>query len=138
MGEAPNFRHAFVLSKVLPQKKDNHIRWILSCDSYYVRVGRCKTTNCSSLFCFLSVCLTFSQPANVLLDPPRPPLHFVFLDIIKIKIQSSCEIEDFVETHLCKLCVILRSRALRVICINECATGSRTRGIAGYMVAAED
>ena len=29
---------------------------------------------------------------------------------IKIEIQSSCEIEHFVETHLCKLCVILRSR----------------------------
>ena len=26
--------------------------------------------------------------------------------IIKIKIHSSCEIEDFVETHLCKLCVM--------------------------------
>ena len=26
--------------------------------------------------------------------------------IIKTKIHSSCEIEDFVETHLCKLCVI--------------------------------
>ena len=25
-----------------------------------------------------------------------------------MKIHSSCEIEDFVETHLCKLCVILR------------------------------
>ena len=36
--------------------------------------------------------------------------------IKKIKIHSSCEIEDFVETHLCKLCVILRSRALRVVC----------------------
>ena len=32
-----------------------------------------------------------------------------------MKIHSSCEIEDFVEIHLCKLCVILRSRALRVI-----------------------
>ena len=31
---------------------------------------------------------------------------------------SSCDIEDFVETHLCKLavCVILRSRVLRVVC----------------------
>ena len=35
--------------------------------------------------------------------------------IIRIKIHSSCEIEDFVETHLRKLCVILRSRALRVV-----------------------
>ena len=30
--------------------------------------------------------------------------------IIKIKIHPSCEMEDFVETHVCKLCVILRSR----------------------------
>ena len=29
--------------------------------------------------------------------------------IIKIKIHSSCEIEYFVETHICKLYVILRS-----------------------------
>ena len=36
--------------------------------------------------------------------------------LYKMKIHSSCEIEDFVETHLCKLCVILRSRALRVVC----------------------
>ena len=27
---------------------------------------------------------------------------------LKIRIHSSCEIEYFVETHLCKLCVILR------------------------------
>ena len=36
--------------------------------------------------------------------------------IIKIKIHSSCEIEDVVETHPCELCVILRSRVLRVVC----------------------
>ena len=38
------------------------------------------------------------------------------IHIIKIKIHSSCEIEYFVETHLCNLCVILRSRVLRVVC----------------------
>ena len=37
--------------------------------------------------------------------------------IIKNKIHSSCEIEYFVETHLCKLCVILRSRVLLVVCL---------------------
>ena len=36
------------------------------------------------------------------------PTAAVFFFIIKIKIHSNCEIEDFVETHLCKLCVILR------------------------------
>ena len=39
---------------------------------------------------------------------------YEFLYIIKIKIHSIqlcvSEIEDFVETHLCTLCVILRSR----------------------------
>ena len=40
-------------------------------------------------------------------------------DIIKMKIHSSCEIEDFVETHLCKLCVMLRSRVLRVMCPHQ-------------------
>ena len=36
-----------------------------------------------------------------------------------MKIHSSCEIEDFVETHLCKLCVILRSRVVRVVCPHQ-------------------
>ena len=40
--------------------------------------------------------------------------HIVY--VIKIEIHFSCEIEYFVETHLCKLCVILRSRVLRVVC----------------------
>ena len=31
-------------------------------------------------------------------------------NIVKINIHASCEIKDFAETRLCKLCVILRSR----------------------------
>ena len=39
------------------------------------------------------------------------------ITIIKMKKKhASCDIEYFVETHLCKLCVILRSRVLRVVC----------------------
>ena len=34
-----------------------------------------------------------------------------------MKIHSSCEIEDFVETHLCKLCVILPDRAHYELCV---------------------
>ena len=37
-------------------------------------------------------------------------------NILQKEKHSSCEIENFVETHLCKLCVILRSRVLRVVC----------------------
>ena len=36
-----------------------------------------------------------------------------------MKIHSSCEIEDFVETHLCKLCVILRSHYKLCVLIKD-------------------
>ena len=36
--------------------------------------------------------------------------------IFKKNTPAVSEIEDFVETHLCKLCVILRSRVLRIVC----------------------
>ena len=39
-----------------------------------------------------------------------------YVQYYKIEIRSSCEIDDFVATHFCKLCVILRSRVLRVVC----------------------
>ena len=38
-----------------------------------------------------------------------------FMIYYKNKKHSSCEIEGFVETHLCQLCVILRSHVLRVV-----------------------
>ena len=44
-----------------------------------------------------------------------PDITYTSKYIIKIKIHSSCEIDYFVKTHLCKLCVILRSRVLRVV-----------------------
>ena len=47
-----------------------------------------------------------------------PSRSYCLYYIIKIKIHSSCEIEYFVETHLRKLCVILRSRVLRVVCLH--------------------
>ena len=41
-----------------------------------------------------------------------------FPDVIKMKIHSSCEIEDFVETHLCQLCMIQYSdRAHYGLCV---------------------
>ena len=47
-----------------------------------------------------------------------PLLDSYLSNIMKIKMHSSsCEIEDFVETHLCKLCVILRSRVL--LCVSS-------------------
>ena len=39
-----------------------------------------------------------------------------YVQYYKIQIRSSCEIDDFVATHFSKLCVILRSRVLRVVC----------------------
>ena len=42
--------------------------------------------------------------------------HQLRIYIMKVEVHSSCEIEDLVETHLRKLCVILGSRALRVVC----------------------
>ena len=44
-------------------------------------------------------------------------IRYIANDMLKKKIHSSCEIEDFVENHLCKLCVILRSRVLLGVCV---------------------
>ena len=39
--------------------------------------------------------------------------------VTEVNVHSSCEIEDFVEARLCKLCVVLRSRVLRVVCAHS-------------------
>ena len=44
------------------------------------------------------------------------PNRYRYITSIKIQVHSSCKIEGFVETHLCKLCVILRSRVLLGVC----------------------
>ena len=49
----------------------------------------------------------------------------IFNHVMKTNIQSSCEIEDFVETHLCKLCVIIRSHVLLDVCALVKNTGWR-------------
>ena len=46
----------------------------------------------------------------------NPPIRRVNRFYKKQKIRSSCEIEDLIETHICKLCVILRSRVLLGVC----------------------
>ena len=51
-----------------------------------------------------------------------------------MKIHSSCEIEDFVEAHLCKLCVILRSRVLRDYCRNSKRALVRVEGFGGRTI----
>ena len=43
----------------------------------------------------------------------------ILYNIIKINIHSSCETEDFVETHLCKLCVLLQSSVLLCVLIKD-------------------
>ena len=47
--------------------------------------------------------------------PALPPRH---LDITK-KNTLQREIKYFVETNLCKLCVVLRSHVLRVVCPHQ-------------------
>ena len=63
-------------------------------------VSALPSSECQSYFYFFPI--------------PRTDVSSAF--IIKIKLHSSCEIEYFVETRICKLCVILRSRVLRVVC----------------------
>ena len=51
-----------------------------------------------------------------------------------MKIHSSCEIKDSVETHLCKLCVILRSRVVVVVVVVVVLTLTR---IIKYVVSGQ-
>ena len=84
---------------------------ICTSSSWHYQIARC-TKSWASSFCPPSGALrTYVWNRG---DTRRH--HFRAWYIIKTKIHSSCEIEYFVETHLCKLCVILRSRVLRVVC----------------------
>ena len=67
-----------------------------------------------SWMCVAGVCRSRAKKLSIYFTRARTT--YMETHIIKIKIHSSCETEDFVETHLCKLCVILRSRVLRVVC----------------------
>ena len=73
---------------------------------------------------FGCTCREIKQPffAHLISGPPPPPLFPAQLALdgqpcyfLKLHYTpSSCEIQDFVETHFCKLCVILRSRVYTV------------------------
>ena len=92
--------------------------WFVRCFSY-IYACICHPSNTSPLsrvfllFQDLTVILPLRQFG---LDAVPRQIEHLSVYIIKIEIHSSCEIEYFVETHLCKLCVILRSRVLRVVC----------------------
>ena len=80
---------------------------MLSCNHSIGRTHSCRF----SIFIKLTI--------GAVLGLCRPFAGFSFSDggVTKIKLhcsQAPAVIEDFVETHLCKLCVILRSRVLRV------------------------
>ena len=61
------------------------------CDVRVIKFLLCPESQSGSVFIF---------------SPRRPVLHDAryVLPSQKIKIRSSCEIEAFVETHICKLC----------------------------------
>ena len=40
-----------------------------------------------------------------------------YIYFLKINIHSSCEIEDFVDTHILKLCVVLLPRVSLGVCL---------------------
>ena len=88
----------------------------------YVRIQIQRTyTTCRTSFVFfragtplgtLHLCLSCPYHSPALLPVRRNPDVFRPDFIIKTKIHSSCESEDFVETHICRPCVKLRSRVL--------------------------
>ena len=47
----------------------------------------------------------------------------MYINIIEIEIHSRCEVGDFVETHLCKLCVYIPAAAVAYEVIPEPGIG---------------
>ena len=72
----------------------------------------CLFISCFCCRSLIRVCVAFVYVTTLL------NAWFWLEYIIKIKIHSSCEIEDFVETHICKLCVMSCSdRAYYWVCV---------------------
>ena len=79
-------------------------------------LGKPRMCRQGSVMCYISGHRDTKRMA--LMQPPASYFQGLFFGVgfvvlTKLK-KSSCEMEHFVETHLCKLCVILRSRVLRV------------------------
>ena len=53
-------------------------------------------------------------------------IRLLVFNITKIEIHSSCEIEYFAETHLCKLCVIRAIGVSHTACKDECRQNIRS------------
>ena len=81
------------------------------------RRGRKESVLCCALLAIISTIIN-EKGAGVSYSERGGGTRACAYIIIKIKnTLSGCEIEYFVETHLCKLCVILRSRVLLGVCV---------------------
>ena len=97
---------------------DGQVILRLRCSSTFTYRSSCEHTNYVGDGALArhstSLCTHGMDGKSVHCNPVGLSRHSSELLFIK-SIKNSCEIEDFVETHLCKLAVILRSRVLLVL-----------------------